>query len=219
METKIRKGLWLKKDMNTFFFKDTTPEAVPSNNKTGQYSLGLARTIVDEAKKRGIAPERALAMSAVESNFGKAHPSNPMRVSFGRIEPEIRDRYEPERQMAEQGWLTSAGTINDSTMPNDIKQSAMKARDMALTEGYQKANVKTALDYAIAQAKRFNDPMLKLQSYNGVGKVKDMYGISGITDLRKNPLWAKKVLAYEKSIKGQMGNFGLGGQYAIPTQK
>ena len=52
----------------------------PIGRLTGSYNPDRLKEIVLDAKHRGIDPYTALAIAGQESTFGKADPTNPMRV-------------------------------------------------------------------------------------------------------------------------------------------
>lgn len=214
---------------DTFYFKDTTPSATERANRTGKYNLGIAKYIAREAEARKIDPYLALGVAAVESNFGKRHPSNPLQLRIDKAEEKIRQKYIPGReaevQKANEALAQSKKTISESTLPKGVKDLAnlnrQRVADDAITEAHSKANIKSALDHMIQRRKdpRAKTEILRLQAYNGLGTVKpgtegyeQLYGTKEPINMIKNPVWAKKVLEYRDAIKGQMKGLGLGGK-------
>ena len=50
-------------------------------------------------------------------------------------------------------------------------------------------------------AKYPDRPDIAIQYYNGMGKVKNAYGVKGVIDMKQNPIYGKRVLEYADQLR------------------
>lgn len=159
--------------------------------KTGKYSKLKIANLLKAAKAVGVDPTEALGIALQEGAFGKGN---------SKTTEETRSR----RNRAGLGNVTNAGFgEKDNQFINDLA-----------AKGYDYDSVKLA--YALklknnyAKQLGFNDDALRLQGYNGYGTLTPKlfggattaYGvdITNGVDLKKNPLYGKRVLQLKKDL-------------------
>lgn len=224
---------------DSFLFKDTSTFAIPRANKTGVYDLALARQLAREARSRKLDPYTVLGMAMQESRFGEADYRNPLRLLTRTMDSEglaypysQRHPLETRKYINERDRLNAERTINESTLPQSIKDTALLSARRQLDQERDQIDrdkyINMALDYARKRSNQFRrqGPLMQIQAYNRlgildpkksqqywidtIGYVPDkVYGVKGPIDLRKNPLYAKRVQEYANILRKELKGVNL----------
>jgi len=190
--------------MELFDFKDTTPFKKTSN-LSGKYSKDLMDYVGQVAERKGIRPSIAKAMLIRETRGGKDDRENVLSLNQWVHRDVINER--GKEVAAHVAKLPVTQQILESNAPDKVKDKALRA----VSEPYTRAmNIDIGLDYLAKGYEKYGkNPEKAIQFYNGMGKVKGMYGVKGTVDMSKNPLYGKHVLALAKSIEEQESKYNI----------
>ncbi len=171
------------------------------NLKSGKFKKEHIVNLVKAAKATGVDPSQLLALTWQESNLGGTKQQILQ-------EQKRRQDLQAQGKRAGRGPLQSnLGQVYDIGNPQEL--AALSSKTGIDNEYLAPALV---LRDKLKEAKRlgFTDPALQLQLYNGVGKIKmnpgdKYYGQSfpegGVIDMRKTPLYGKRLLELSSDIK------------------
>lgn len=171
-------------DPNEIEFKDS------KGLKSGKYSKDTIQKLVAASKALGVDPYQTIAIGLQESGLG----TNIKRNSHTRARKE-----------------TSIGTVHTGDLFDD---NDLKTIDQLKAKGFDENSLQLALalkkKLAYAKQLGFNNEDAMLQAYNGYGTITPKqfggattaYGvdISNGVDLRKNPLYGKRVLQLKNDL-------------------
>lgn len=168
-------------DGEEILFKDS------AGLKSGKYSKGNIMDLIKAAKAFGVDPLEAIGIAIQEEGFKKPNESSKGRRGRGGI-----------------GNVTNLKfSDKENSMLNQYYDKGYDLDSIRLAYA-----VKLKNDYA--KQLGFNDDAARLQAYNGYGKLTPAlfggatkaYGvdITNGVDLKKNPLYGKRILALKKDL-------------------
>lgn len=160
----------------------------PKGLKTGKYSKSHINGIIKASRIIGVDPNTAVALALQESNLGKAK----IKTRRGEV----------------QGPLAMVNQFSDEQQ----KELDEKAKTTGVGPEYLKLAIALRDKLKYADQLGFKDEASKLQAYNGYGMItqkkfggtEKAYGIpigAGL-DMKKNPLYGKRLLELKEGIAG-----------------
>ena len=154
--------------------------------KTGSYSKAHIDGIIKASRIVGIDPRSAIALALQESNLGKAKTKG--------------------RRGVRDAELAQVNQFSESQQ----KELDKKAAETGVGADYLKLAIALRDKMKYAEVLGFQDEASKLQAYNGYGMItKDKFGgtdkaygvsIGSGIDMKKNPLYGKRLLELKKDI-------------------
>lgn len=158
--------------------------------KSGNYSRDRIANLFKASQALGVDPYEALGIALQEGAFGAG-------------ESKTTEKTRSRRNRAGLGNVTSALDENDLQLVNDYASKGLDMDSVKLALALKKKK-----EYA--KHLGFTDPAAMLQAYNGYGTLtsnmlggaKKAYGVeigNGI-DLKKNPLYGKRILQLKKDL-------------------
>lgn len=154
----------------------------PNNRFNYNVHKDTIKEIIENATERGIDPQTALAMTLQESGMSRMNYLNDRNAGLQGME------------------LTETEKLNNDGN-QEIRKIAEKYPSGVSRKQWNASSfdtIKKQFDYAKKLGKTNEADVI--QSFNGYGKVKDMYGIPGENDMSKNPLYGKRVIDFRENI-------------------
>lgn len=179
------------------------------------------RNIIDESLAARVDPATALAMALQETRLGTAGGwfYNPLHNNSGAV-VNTRIPVGESHPLWKAFIELQKGDERDAKTKKEIDAQIMAAlRNTKEAYAGQGASIKEALEHWKSVQKGQTDPLLKIQAYNGLGKVvsggtwrprygnqtytnPQMYGRAGaeVIDMKKDPVYAKRVVDLRDNV-------------------
>ena len=189
---------------DSLIYKDTTPFAKEYANRTGEVNPQLISELAYTAGRFGVDPYTMLGIALQENNLQlDNYPTNNWNAAtnINLIDNVLMDDYlaastAPNVAAVATSLMGDRASANweqkysDLERGNNAWDNFTRALDMADTASDLKIN-----------SSKYKDELKAIQAHNGFGKVRNMYGKKGITDMSKDPVYAKRVQAYANDLK------------------
>ena len=172
------------------------------NLKSGKFKKEHIVNLLKAAKATGVDPNQLLALTWQESNLGGT--KEQILGEQKRRQDLIAQGKRPGRGSLQ----VNLGQMNDGI--DDPEELANLSTKTGISTNYLAPAIMLRNKLKYAKQLGFSDPALQLQSYNGYGKLKmqpgdkyygQAYPQGGVIDMRKTPLYGKRLLELRSDIQ------------------